>query len=89
MSEETDKIRSVLEGDILSLVKIAGVIGTFFLFVWLPVRDLKEETALIRNDVNRLATNDYPHIQAATEQQARDIVQMKLDIQKILTILSK
>jgi len=95
-----DKIRKVLFNEVSLVVSIVAVAIGILLFIVRPDAQMKQDLALIKQDVTEIKTNHLPHIQAAVndhedkqrvkeEKTDRLINNINIKLERILTLLGE
>ena len=96
MSNNNSKVRKVLFNEVSLIASIIAVILGGFIYLTSPTYDIEKELALIKQEIQTINNNhlmsaekERSELKGIIEENREDIVDIKLSLERILTILEK
>jgi len=83
------KIRKVLFNEVSLFISIIGVVIGCVLFISKPDAQMRQNIALIQQRVEMIEGNHLAAMQADIKEQGKEIGEIKIIIERILTLLEK
>jgi len=84
-----NKIRKVIFNEISFIIAIIGV--TISIILWMTTNNssINDKVLILQEKVNKIESNDLPHIDAKLNIIQEEVVNIRLDIKELRTILDK
>ena len=89
MTNNESKIRKVLFNEVSFFVSITAFVIGCVLFISKPDAEMRQNIALMQQKIEIIESNHLAGMEKAIKEQADEIVEIKLVLERILTILEE